>query len=166
MNVLLAELHRGGAILKCLKETASRDQWSLIITMAANSSISSTSSSIIIPSASITDYLLSTVGSLPADSYSWLYSCRGLYELAHYDLCIEGLSLYCMRSSNSQILAQAQHLLAHALYQQKQYSAALKAFKQSVEIGNDTDWQMIVEIILQQKLLKEQKQNSLGNGSK
>jgi hypothetical protein len=84
------------------------------------------------------------------DAFGWLYACRGLYQLKEYALVIEGLA-HCLR--NEKTMKEAQHLLAFSLLHTRQKSAAA-AFYKSIQLGNDTDWQPLVELCLEQKNLQ------------
>ena len=89
--------------------------------------------------------LRDTIGFLPNDPVSWLYASRGLYKLKEYRLCVEAVS-NCLRSEKT--LKEAQHLLAFCLMQTGQYAAAAGAFVKSVNMGNETDWQVLVTLCL------------------
>ena len=45
-------------------------------------------------------------------------------------------------------MKEAQHLLAFSLFHLKQSQAAAPAFFKSVKLGNDTDWQPLVELCI------------------
>eukprot|EP00823_Brevimastigomonas_motovehiculus_P003085 TRINITY_DN1841_c0_g1_i2.p1 TRINITY_DN1841_c0_g1~~TRINITY_DN1841_c0_g1_i2.p1 ORF type:complete len:120 (+),score=10.32 TRINITY_DN1841_c0_g1_i2:107-466(+) len=101
-------------------------------------------------SLSVREYLLRRVGQVPQDAIGWLYACRGLYQLKEYGLVLEGLRP-CLRNEKTQ--KEAQHLYAFALLHLKQIKEAAVQFRASVKLGNDTDWQPLVEILLDNKTL-------------
>ena len=98
-------------------------------------------------SRNVRDYLQRTVGFVPKDAYGWLYACRGLYELKEYSLVVDGIS-HCLRHEKT--YKEAQHLLAFALLHTHQHVQAANAFFKSVKMGNDTDWQPLVELCIEQ----------------
>lgn len=73
------------------------------------------------------------------DAFSWLYACRGLYQLKEYALVIDGLSR-CLRQEET--MKEALHLLAFSLLHTQQNKAAAAAFYKSIQAGNDSDWQV------------------------
>lgn len=81
-----------------------------------------------------------------SDAFGWLYACRGLYQLKEYSLVVEGLS-HCLRHEKT--MKEAQHLLAFSLLHTKQNKAAAAAFFKSIKMGNETDWQPLVEVNIQ-----------------
>jgi cytochrome c-type biogenesis protein CcmH/NrfG len=80
-----------------------------------------------------------------------LYACRGLYQLQEYALVVEGLS-HCLRHEKT--MKEAQHLLAFSLLHTKQNKLAAAAFFKSIKLGNETDWQPLVELCIEQPKLK------------
>jgi hypothetical protein len=80
---------------------------------------------------------------LPSDAFGWLYACRGLYQLQEYSLVVEGLS-HCLRHEKT--AKESQHLLAFSLLHTKQNKLAAAAFFKSIKLGNETDWQPLVEV--------------------
>lgn len=86
-----------------------------------------------------------TVGFLPKDSVGWLYVARGFYKLENHHLAAEALA-HCLRHEKTR--KEAQHLLAFSLLKTGQYEAALAAFEQSVDLGNESDWQPLVELLV------------------
>lgn len=86
-----------------------------------------------------------------ADAFGWLYACRGLYQLQEYSLVIEGLS-HCLRHEKT--AKESQHLLAFSLLHTKQNKLAAAAFFKSIKLGNETDWQPLVELCIEQPKLK------------
>jgi|EP00505_MAST-04D_sp_SCG-Rhode-Island_P001914 hypothetical protein len=94
------------------------------------------------------DYLHAKVGRAPVDSIGWLYVARGCYKKKRYDWAFSAL---CqpegpLNDENAAVRKEAQHLMAFSLYRQNQFDQAKKQFAQSVKEGNETDWQMVVEI--------------------
>jgi tetratricopeptide (TPR) repeat protein len=81
----------------------------------------------------------------PLDPLGWLYCARGFYKLKQYHQAIECLT---PALRNDRTKREAQHLLAFSFMHTGQNEAALGAFYKSVIIGNDTDWQCLVEILL------------------
>ena len=65
--------------------------------------------------------------------------------MKEYHLVVDALS-YCLRNSKTQ--REAQHLLAFSLFHLKQYKAATPAFFKSVKLGNDSDWQPLIELCI------------------
>ena len=65
--------------------------------------------------------------------------------MKEYHLVVDALS-YCLRNSKTQ--REAQHLLAFSLFHLKQYKAATPAFYKSVNLGNDSDWQPLIEFCI------------------
>lgn len=98
----------------------------------------------------VREYLQRTVGIIPKDSYGWLYACRGLYSLKEYSLVIEGLQ-YCIRHEHTR--AESTHLLAFSLLHSKENKQSALAFQESIKLGNDTDWQPLVELACEQPKL-------------
>jgi hypothetical protein len=88
---------------------------------------------------------------LVSDAFGWLYACRGLYQLQEYGLVVEGLS-HCLRHEKT--AKESQHLLAFSLLHTRQNKLAAAAFCKSIRLGNDTDWQPLVELLLEQPKLK------------
>jgi len=99
----------------------------------------------------IREHLMRTVGFLPKDAFGWLYACRGLYQLQEYALVVEGLA-HCLRHEKT--AKEAQHLLAFSLLHTRQNKLAAAAFYKSIHMGNDTDWQVLVELLIEQPKLK------------
>lgn len=85
------------------------------------------------------------VGFVPKDAYSWLYACRGLYQQKEYQHVVEGLG-HCLRNDGTK--KQAAHLLAFSLLHTEQHEAAAHAFAKSIELGNETDWQPLIELCI------------------
>ncbi|KAI9143375.1 hypothetical protein BKA69DRAFT_1019021, partial [Paraphysoderma sedebokerense] len=78
------------------------------------------------------------------DAIGWLYVARGYYKLKDYHAVIEAVTP-CLR--NERTKKEAQHLLAFGFLHTGQTEAAVGAFLKSVMLGNDTDWQCLVEIL-------------------
>ncbi|KAI9152523.1 hypothetical protein H9P43_009314 [Blastocladiella emersonii ATCC 22665] len=97
------------------------------------------------------DSLIQTVGFVPKDPLGWLYCARGFYKLRQYHAVIE-----CVTPAlrNDRTKKEAQHLLAFSFLHTSQAEAALGAFFKSVVLGNDTDWQCLVELLLDNPKLK------------
>ena len=94
------------------------------------------------------EYLQKKVGRSPGDAIGWLYVARGCYKIKRYDWAFSAL---CrpegpLNDDNPAVRKEAQHLMAFSLLRQNQVGEAHKQFCRSVGDGNDTDWQMIVEL--------------------
>ena len=96
-------------------------------------------------SLSVKDKLIQAVGFLPKDAIGWLYVARGFYKTRDYHYVIEAVN-HCLR--NEKTLKEAQHLLAFSLMHTGQTEMAAAAFKKSIKMGNETDWQVIVELCI------------------
>lgn len=85
------------------------------------------------------------------DALGWLYAARGYYKLKQYHNVIE-----CVAAAlrNERTKKEAQHLLAFSLMNTGQNEAAAAAFFKSISFGNDTDWQPLVELFLDEPKLK------------
>ncbi len=112
---------------------------------AASSPFPASSLGVPIISSRLRSHLLSTVGFLPDSSLAWLYCCRGFYQVGDFSLCLEGLQ-NCLRAENC--AAESQHLMAFCFLHLNQHQAAFQAFQKSVELGNETDWQALVELAI------------------
>ncbi|RKP03487.1 hypothetical protein CXG81DRAFT_9447 [Caulochytrium protostelioides] len=99
----------------------------------------------------VKDALVSRIGFCPKDAVGWLYAARGFYKLRNYRATIEAV-VPALR--NERTRREAQHLLAFAFYYTNQLEAAVAAFSKSINLGNDTDWQPLVEICLDNPELK------------
>lgn len=88
---------------------------------------------------------LSACARTSTDPLGWLYCARGLYRGAEYDLVVQAVA-FCLR--HEETIREAQHLLAFSLLHLGQTRTAVAAFHKSVRIGNDTDWQPLVELCL------------------
>eukprot|EP00002_Diphylleia_rotans_P000543 TRINITY_DN10285_c0_g1_i1.p1 TRINITY_DN10285_c0_g1~~TRINITY_DN10285_c0_g1_i1.p1 ORF type:complete len:118 (-),score=22.47 TRINITY_DN10285_c0_g1_i1:151-504(-) len=89
--------------------------------------------------------LKSTVGFLPQDPVAWLYAARGFYRLGQYHNAMEALGS-CLRHEPTR--KEAQHLMAFCMLHVGQMESAAQGFLKSVEFGNETDWQPLVETLL------------------
>jgi hypothetical protein len=100
---------------------------------------------------SIRDKLTETIGFTPKDAIGWLYAARGFYKLHQYHAVIE-----CVGPAlrNERTKREGQHLLAFSLLQTQQTEMACGAFFKSISYGNDTDWQSLVELFLDNPTLK------------
>jgi cytochrome c-type biogenesis protein CcmH/NrfG len=74
-----------------------------------------------------------------------------LYQLQEYTLVIEGLA-HCLRHEKT--AKESQHLLAFSLLHTRQNKLAAAAFCKSIRLGNDTDWQPLIELLIEQPKLK------------
>lgn len=94
---------------------------------------------------SVREHLLDTVGICPKDAVGWLYAARGFYKLQDYHAVIE-----CVAPTlrNERTKREGQHLLAFSFLQTNQIEAAAGAFFKSIGYGNDTDWQPLIELFL------------------
>jgi len=83
--------------------------------------------------------LSSTLNITPKDPLSWLYVARGYYKLRDYHAVIEACT---PALRNERTRKEAQHLLAFGLLHTGQWEIAAGAFLKSINLGNDTDWQV------------------------
>lgn len=99
---------------------------------------------------SLNDYLLRTTGMVPSDPSGWLFVARGMFNSKppQYKYVIEATS-HCLKSPET--IVQGQQLQAFSLLALDDNVAALSAFTKSVRMGNETDWQMVVELGLDQQ---------------
>jgi hypothetical protein len=86
-----------------------------------------------------------------SDAFGWLYACRGFYQLGEFHLVIDGI-VHCVR--NEKTMKEAQHLLAFALLHTRQNRAAVNAFYKSIRLGNETDWQPLIELLIEKPKLQ------------
>lgn len=65
-------------------------------------------------------------------------------------------TIECLSSSlrNERTKKEAQHLLSFSFLHTNQHEAALSSFHKSVLFGNDSDWQMLVELLMDYPNLK------------
>ncbi len=94
--------------------------------------------------AGVKDRMRESIGFCPSEPVGWLYAARGFYKRRDFHACVEAVS-YALRSEKT--MREAQHLLAFSLLQTGQVHAAA-AFLKSIALGNDTDWQPLVELFL------------------
>jgi hypothetical protein len=92
---------------------------------------------------SLKKHLLRTTGMVPTDPLGWLYVARGFFSGGEYTYTIEAAQ-HCFKSPET--IAQAQQLLAFALLELEETESSHVAFIKSARLGNETDWQMIVEL--------------------
>eukprot|EP00742_Colponemidia_sp_Colp-10_P003422 GILJ01003643.1.p1 GENE.GILJ01003643.1~~GILJ01003643.1.p1 ORF type:complete len:119 (-),score=18.36 GILJ01003643.1:181-537(-) len=100
---------------------------------------------------SVQSALYERVGFIPQEPIGWLYAARGLFKQKEYHFVIEALS-HCIR--NEKTKKEAQHLLSFCLLHTGQTAAATSAFYRSVKIGNETDWQSLVELLLENPTMR------------
>eukprot|EP00735_Rhodelphis_limneticus_P007526 TRINITY_DN20089_c0_g1::TRINITY_DN20089_c0_g1_i1::g.15641::m.15641 TRINITY_DN20089_c0_g1::TRINITY_DN20089_c0_g1_i1::g.15641 ORF type:complete len:107 (+),score=0.09,TPR_16/PF13432.1/3.2e+02,TPR_16/PF13432.1/0.0056,Apc3/PF12895.2/0.0071,TPR_14/PF13428.1/4.9e+02,TPR_14/PF13428.1/20,TPR_14/PF13428.1/0.83,TPR_2/PF07719.12/2e+02,TPR_2/PF07719.12/1.8,Fis1_TPR_C/PF14853.1/0.19,TPR_4/PF07721.9/4.8e+02,TPR_4/PF07721.9/1.9 TRINITY_DN20089_c0_g1_i1:145-465(+) len=93
----------------------------------------------------VRDILLERVGLVPKDALGWLYVARGFYKTKDFHLVIEAVST-CLR--NERTAKEAQHLLAFSLMHVGQLDAAAAAFYKSRTMGNQSDWQPLIELCI------------------
>ncbi|KAI9093035.1 hypothetical protein DFS34DRAFT_631371 [Phlyctochytrium arcticum] len=100
---------------------------------------------------SVRDILLQNVGFCPKDALGWLYAARGYYKIHDYHSVIE-----CVTPAlrNERTKREAQHLLAFSFLHTGQAEAAAGAFFKSINAGNDTDWQPLIELLIENDGLK------------
>ncbi|KAI9204931.1 uncharacterized protein BJ171DRAFT_561987 [Polychytrium aggregatum] len=100
---------------------------------------------------SVREHLTETVGFCPKDAIGWLYAARGYYKIKDYHSVIE-----CVTPAlrNERTKREAQHLLAFSFLLTGQIEAAAGAFFKSINYGNDTDWQPLTELFLDNPKLK------------
>ena len=94
---------------------------------------------------SVKEELIKSVGFIPKDAIGWLYAARGYYKLKEYNSVIESVQ-HCLR--DEQTVREGQHLLAFSLLHTGQLELAALEFRKSILLGNETDWQVLVEICL------------------
>ena len=80
------------------------------------------------------------------DPIGWLYAARGYYKLGMHHRVIEAVQ-NCLR--NEKTKKEAQHLMAFSLMHTQQPELAATALMKSVQLGNDSDWQPLVEMCLE-----------------
>ncbi|TPX41678.1 hypothetical protein SeMB42_g05469 [Synchytrium endobioticum] len=100
---------------------------------------------------SVRETLISQIGFCPKDAIGWLYAARGYYKIKDYHSCVECVAP-ALRSEKTR--REAQHLLAFSLMHTSQTEAAAGAFFKSVSLGNDADWQPLVELFLEHPKLR------------
>lgn len=100
---------------------------------------------------SVRETLVNNIGICPKDATGWLYASRGFYKLQDFHSVIEATTP-CLR--NDKTKREAQHLLAFSYLMTGQNEAAAGAFFKSVNNGNDTDWQPLVELFLDNPKLR------------
>ena len=98
---------------------------------------------------SLHDYLLRTTGMVPSEPSGWLFVARGMANSKppQHQFVVEAAS-HCLKSPDT--IVQGIQLQAFSLLALGDKAAALSAFKKSVRMGNETDWQMVVEIGLEE----------------
>ena len=97
---------------------------------------------------SLHDHLLRTTGLLPSSPLGWLYVARGCFNSKQFRFTIEAAQ-HCLK--NQDTIVQGQQLLSFALYEIGEKDSSQLAFIKSVRLGNESDWQMIVELGLDQQ---------------
>mmetsp|Transcript_13461 Transcript_13461/g.23135 ORF Transcript_13461/g.23135 Transcript_13461/m.23135 type:complete len:127 (+) Transcript_13461:89-469(+) len=110
----------------------------------------------------VKDLIFEKVGFLPKDAVSWLYVARGLYKLKDYHHVIEAVS-FCLR--NEKTSKEAQHLLAFSLLNTGQPEQAAAAFLKSVSLGNESDWQPLVELCIENPKMQLRKGTQIAGAS-
>ncbi len=82
---------------------------------------------------------------IPNTPIAWLYVARGMFNSKppRYRHAIEACQ-YCLRHQDT--IRESQHIMAWCLHELGEGKAALEAFHRSCKLGNETDWQMIVEL--------------------
>ncbi|KAG4093768.1 hypothetical protein H8356DRAFT_1696654 [Neocallimastix lanati (nom. inval.)] len=100
---------------------------------------------------SVRETLQEKIGFCPKDAIGWLYAARGFYKLEDYHSVIE-----CITPAlrNERTKRESQHLLAFSFFHTGQMEAAAGAFFKSINLGNDTDWQPFVELLIDNPKLK------------
>jgi hypothetical protein len=96
---------------------------------------------------SLRDHLLRTTGLVPTDPLGWLFVARGCFNTNQFHHTIEALQS-CLK--HQETIVQGQQLLGFALFECNEIEKAQLAFIKSVRLGNESDWQMIVEIGIDQ----------------
>ena len=86
-----------------------------------------------------------------ADAVGWLYAARGFYKLQDYHTVIEAV-VPALRHERTK--REAQHLLAFSFLHTGQVEAAASAFFKSIHAGNETDWQPLIELMLDHPTLR------------
>ncbi|KAJ3113898.1 hypothetical protein HK098_007530 [Nowakowskiella sp. JEL0407] len=97
------------------------------------------------------DQLIESIGFCPKDAIGWLYAARGFFKLKDYHSVIE-----CVTPAlrNERTKREAQHLLSFSFLHTGQTDAAAGAFFKSINFGNDSDWQLLVELFIDNPKLK------------
>jgi hypothetical protein len=85
------------------------------------------------------------------DAIGWLYAARGFYKLRDFHAVIEAIG---PSLRNERTRKEAQHLLAFSFMHTGQTEAAAGAFFKSIGFGNETDWQPLVEMLIDNPNLK------------
>ena len=100
-------------------------------------------------SATLKEHLRSAVGMVPTDALGWLFVARGMFnsQPPRYEWAIAAAS-HTLR--HPQTMQEGQHILAFSLHELGQLDAAKPAFERSIHLGNESDWQMVVEIGIDQ----------------
>lgn len=88
---------------------------------------------------------------LDVEAVGWLYAARGFYKTQDFHSVIE-----CITPAlrNERTKKESQHLLAFSLMHTGQLEASASAFYKSISMGNETDWQPLVELLLDHADLK------------
>ncbi len=82
---------------------------------------------------------------VPTDPTGWLFVARGMFNSKppRHRLVVEAAA-HCLQAPET--IVQGQQLLAFSLLELGETDSALAAFTKSVRLGNETDWQMLVEL--------------------
>ena len=82
---------------------------------------------------------------VPTDPAGWLFVARGMFNSKppRHRLVVEAAA-HCLKAPET--IVQGQQLLAFSLLELGETDSALAAFTKSVRLGNETDWQMLVEL--------------------
>ena len=93
----------------------------------------------------LNDHLLRTTGMVPSDPSGWLFVARGMFNSKppQHQFVVEAAA-HCLKSPET--IVQGTQLQAFSLLALGDEKSALSAFSKSVRMGNETDWQMVVEL--------------------
>jgi hypothetical protein len=91
------------------------------------------------------EHLLRTTGMVPSDPSGWLFVARGMFNSTppHHQFVVEAAA-HCLKSPET--IVQGVQLQAFSLLALEDTESALSSFTKSVRMGNETDWQMVVEL--------------------
>ncbi|GKT27530.1 hypothetical protein ADUPG1_000072 [Aduncisulcus paluster] len=83
-----------------------------------------------------------TIGITPSDAKGWLYAARGFYRIGQFQKAAEAV-MYCI--SNPHTSREAYRILSHSYRQMGNVEGMMKALYKSVRLGNEEDWQCLIE---------------------
>src|SRR6202012_3399926 len=99
----------------------------------------------------VSDYLMYSIHMLPTTSVGWLRAGIGFYNSGDHNFALdcfnESIKLDPMNYNVYQIASRSYIAL-------NRREEAIEALKQSVKLGNPTDWQLLIELTAQNNDLK------------